>query len=68
MIVPCVGFDQNGGRLGHGGGYYDRYLAKCPAAKRICVAFEAQRLDRAASEKNDVDPQIIVTEEKIYRF
>jgi len=68
VIVPCVGFDACGGRLGHGGGYYDRYLERCRSAKSVCVAFEAQRLERTAAEKTDINPGMIVTEDKIYRF
>ena len=35
VIAPCVGFDESRMRLGWGGGYYDRYLPKCPKATAI---------------------------------
>ena len=62
VIVPCVGFDGDGNRLGHGGGYYDRYLPHCPQAKTICAAFEAQRLEHVPTDSFDVKPDIIITE------
>ena len=62
VLVPCVGFDEAGNRLGHGGGYYDRYLPRCPRAAKILVAFEAQRLDAVCAGENDVAMDIIVTE------
>ena len=62
VLVPCVGFDEAGNRLGHGGGYYDRYLPQCPQAIKILVAFEAQRLDAVCAGENDVAIDIIVTE------
>ncbi len=62
VILPCVGFDAAGRRLGHGGGYYDRYLPQCPRAFRVLVAFEAQRLDDVAVDAHDQSAQALVTE------
>jgi len=66
VIVPCVGFAENMKRLGHGAGYYDRYLEKCTKAKYICVAFEAQKLDNIVTDQYDKLMDVIVTEKKIY--
>ncbi len=38
VVVPCLGFDARGFRLGYGGGYYDRTLARLAALGRRCVA------------------------------
>ena len=62
VLVPCVGFDEAGMRLGHGGGYYDRYLPRCPRATKILVAFEAQRLDTVCVGESDVAMDCVVTE------
>ena len=65
VLLPCVAFDAAGNRLGHGAGYYDCYLARCPGALRVCVAFEAQRLERVATEAHDGRADRIVTEKGI---
>ena len=65
VIIPCVGFDGNKNRLGHGGGYYDRYLKKTHALK-ICVAYEAQKLDRIICDENDIIMDLIITEKSVY--
>lgn len=62
VILPCVAFDARGRRLGHGGGYYDRYLPQCPQAFRVLVAFEAQRLDAVVTGPHDQNVQALVTE------
>ena len=63
VLAPCVGFDSGGGRLGRGGGYYDRYLIRCTKADFITVAFEAQRLESVAREEHDRMVDAIVTEQ-----
>lgn len=66
VIVPCVGFDRYGGRLGHGGGYYDRYLSRCPQAVTVQTAFEAQALDEVAMEAWDRPIDLTVTEAGVW--
>ena len=62
VIVPCVAFTAAGARLGHGGGYYDRYLPRCPQAVRVLPAFEAQRVPALPTDGYDLPVHIIVTE------
>ncbi len=66
VLVPCLGFDAAGRRLGHGAGYYDRYLLRCPQAIRVCAAFEVQRLERVVTEPHDLRMNYIVTEKACY--
>ncbi|MBQ0037230.1 MAG: 5-formyltetrahydrofolate cyclo-ligase [Clostridiales bacterium] len=67
VLVPCVGFDDPCHRLGHGGGYYDRYLAQCSNAVPIAAAFEAQHLDEVMTDARDIPMTMVVTEKRIYR-
>ena len=67
IIAPCVGFDSALSRLGHGGGYYDRYLARCPGALRVAAAFEVQRLAHMERQAHDLPMHILVTECEILR-
>lgn len=67
VLVPCAGFDADGNRLGRGGGYYDRYLARCPQAAAILTAFEAQRLEHVPHGEYDRDFSLTVTEKGVFR-
>ena len=64
IIVPLVGFDANKNRLGHGGGYYDRYLVGYKGLK-IGVGFSIQKLDSIETTKNDIPMDIIISENEI---
>lgn len=67
VIVPCVGFDASKKRLGHGKGYYDRYLPFCHNAKKIAIAFETQKLENVLTDEYDVEMTYIISETDIYR-
>ena len=65
-VIPGSVFDIHGGRLGYGGGYYDRFLAnKAPRAKRIGFAFELQVIDKVPVASHDQPLDILITEKRI---
>lgn len=67
IIVPMVGFDKQGYRLGYGSGYYDRTLATYSHRPlTIGVAFEIQRLENIYPQSHDISMQFIVTEAGIF--
>jgi 5-formyltetrahydrofolate cyclo-ligase len=66
IIVPLLAFDENKNRLGYGGGYYDRTLALYTNAKKIGLAYEAQKFEYIPSGKYDIKLDTIITEEKIH--
>ncbi len=61
MIVPGVGFDSCGNRLGRGGGFYDRYLEVSRPPVVIGVAFDEQILDALPIESHDQKMNAVVT-------
>lgn len=66
VIVPLVGFDARGYRLGYGGGFYDRSLAALRASGRpvlaVGLAYSAQEADLVPTEATDIALDAIVTE------
>lgn len=69
VIMPLLGFDSRGTRLGYGGGYYDRTLASMKKKpKLIGLAFAAQELDHIPREPHDVPLDAIVTEAGVRQF
>ncbi len=67
VIVPGVAFDPHGGRLGHGGGHYDRLLAGLPStARRVGVAFACQVVPAVPIEAHDEVVDAVVTERAVH--
>lgn len=68
LIVPLVAFSRAGGRLGYGGGFYDRTLEALRAKKptlAIGFAYAAQEMDDLPLEPTDQPLDLIVTERGI---
>ena len=67
IIVPGVGFDRQGNRIGHGKGYYDKLLRNFKALT-IGLAFEFQVVENIPNEKHDISIDMIVTEKRIIQY
>jgi len=70
LIVPLLAFDAGGGRLGYGGGFYDRTLAALRAKRRVVAvgfAYAAQQFSGLPREATDEPLDIIVTEQALIR-
>ena len=64
LIIPCIGYDRSGFRLGYGGGFYDRSLAARPIAT-IGIAFDACELGDFVVQDHDRPLDVIVTEQRV---
>jgi len=65
IIVPCIAFSENGHRIGHGGGYYDRFLLNNTGPK-IAIAFEVQHAPSFETNEFDVPMDCVLTESNRY--
>ena len=63
IIIPGVGFDERGFRIGYGAGFYDRFLKGLRVLK-IGVAFECCLIDKVEDTGNDVPVDLVVTEKR----
>lgn len=71
LLVPLLAFDPEGYRLGWGGGFFDRTLAKLRAKSPVIavgVAYAAQRVDRVPRTERDQRLDWLVTEEGFEAF
>ncbi|MEM9022061.1 MAG: 5-formyltetrahydrofolate cyclo-ligase [Planctomycetota bacterium] len=60
-IVPGLAFTTSGGRLGQGGGYYDRYLIAHRDTYRIGICFDEQLAERLPTDEHDVAMDEVIT-------
>lgn len=65
-LVPGLGFSVQGGRLGMGGGFYDRFMEAEPDHLWIGLAYEFQMRSQLPREAHDRPVDLVVTEKQIY--
>jgi 5-formyltetrahydrofolate cyclo-ligase len=68
-LIPGVAFDRRGGRLGYGGGFYDKLLAtslpQTRALVRLSTAFSCQLIDEVPMTPHDIRIPTIITEHEV---
>jgi 5-formyltetrahydrofolate cyclo-ligase len=68
VVVPGVAFDPHGGRLGQGGGHYDRLLVRLrPETARIGICFSCQVVPVVPRETHDEPVDLVVTDRAVHR-
>ncbi|MCI8483960.1 MAG: 5-formyltetrahydrofolate cyclo-ligase [Lachnospiraceae bacterium] len=66
VLVPGLGFDTFGGRIGYGGGYYDRYFSRHPHSYKLGISYAGQLLETLCREPHDILMDGVVTEEGVF--
>lgn len=64
-LIPCVSAWRDGRRMGHGVGYYDRFLED-RHCKKFCLCYESLLSDQIPMDAHDIPMDAVVTEEAIY--
>jgi 5-formyltetrahydrofolate cyclo-ligase len=70
LLVPMLAFDRKGYRMGYGGGFYDRTLAKLRALKKVTaigVAYAGQEIDMVPRDDHDQPLDWIMTERETFK-
>lgn len=69
IFVPGAAFDEQGNRLGYGGGYYDRFFERLKdTTPKIALAFDCQVVSKIPVESFDKRVDLLITEEGVRRF
>lgn len=72
IVVPGLAFDRNGGRMGYGAGFYDRYFKKISKENiskvtKLALTYDFQVLDKVPMSEQDVPVDYIITEKEFIR-
>ena len=69
IVLPLLGFDSHGNRLGYGKGYYDRTIAAMDREPLLVgLAFDVQELEHIPASPHDVPLHMVVTEKGLRKF
>lgn len=70
VLLPLVGFDRHGNRLGNGGGFYDRWLARprcIPRPRYLGYAYAIQQVEQLPRDPWDIRLDAVITETAVIR-
>lgn len=67
VVVPGLGFDLRGYRVGYGGGFYDRFLPTVPRACKAALCFELQLVDAIPDLPGDMPVDWMITDRRVIR-
>ncbi len=62
VLAPLIAFDRQGGRIGQGGGHYDRAFSMLPDAIKIGIAWSIQEVDNTHPDSWDIPLDFVLTE------
>jgi len=72
ILIPCLAFDEDGYRLGYGGGYYDKSISYLKSINHkfitIGFAYEEQKIDKVLHDSYDQKLNYILTEKRLYKI
>lgn len=68
VILPGLAFDEDGNRIGYGGGFYDKFLSKYKDLKKIALCYEFQILKNICKEEFDQKVDEIITEKRMIKI
>ena len=60
VLVPGLAFDPRGYRVGYGGGYYDRFLAREPDHPTVALCYDFQMLTAVPAEVHDIPVELVL--------
>lgn len=67
VLVPGLAFSSGGARLGRGGGFYDRWLARHPGVITLGLCFACQLVENLPGEAHDLHVDAVLTEQGLSR-
>ncbi len=67
-LVPGVGFDKSGNRMGYGKGYYDKYFSQYPDLIRLGVSYEEQVVEQIPADAYDKKMHMVMTPNMQYKI
>lgn len=68
ILIPGLAFSAQGGRMGRGKAYFDRYLKRSKPVLKVGVSYEEFVFEALPTETHDIPMDYLVTDHKIYKF